>query len=459
MDILIVNTNHFQEELQALGHRVLCAAPPVLHYLNRFNLFCRPYRYDFAFDLGESVGTLLERLPRGFKADVVLYYDDSSPALYLSEIDECPVPIVFYSIDAHIHPTWHPVYGGAFDKVLVAMKDYVPEFERFNRDVQWFPLWAPVTIEPAETKDIDVCFRGNMDPSTRSRRAAFFERLSKLVEIDAAAGDYRVAYPRAKILVNEVLDADVNCKVFESMMCGGMLLNPATGNGLLDLFQDGVHLVTYEDNNAEDAAEKIRYYLEHDDERERIAAAGREEILRHHSAAVRTLELEGILKTVRRTNREYCHYSGAFHHLVLSQIKKFGLETEIERRGNRFIEYVSQWRREDLSRDDYFPFMILECKKLLESTGREEIAGGLLAKLIETYPDSRPLRFMQLDNLLKRGLDEDAVALVREVTNDPEHLLGTVPDFMDRLEDASMMTSRNFSKCMGRGRRNDTDPR
>jgi spore maturation protein CgeB len=51
--------------------------------------------------------------------------------------------------------------------------------------------------------------------------------------------------------------------------------------------------VTY--SSAEEAAEKIRYYLEHEDERASIAAAGHARTLAEHTYAHRMRELEQIL--------------------------------------------------------------------------------------------------------------------------------------------------------------------
>ena len=69
-------------------------------------------------------------------------------------------------------------------------------------------------------------------------------------------------------------------RVFEAMACGAFVLTDRQKD-VLSLFKDGEHLVTFSDDV--DLDRKIAYYLEHADERERIAAAGRQEVFKNHT--------------------------------------------------------------------------------------------------------------------------------------------------------------------------------
>ena len=69
-------------------------------------------------------------------------------------------------------------------------------------------------------------------------------------------------------------------RVFEAMACGAFVLTDQQKD-VLSLFQDGRHLAAFSDGP--DLERKIAYYLEHADERERIAAAGRQEVLQRHT--------------------------------------------------------------------------------------------------------------------------------------------------------------------------------
>lgn len=64
--------------------------------------------------------------------------------------------------------------------------------------------------------------------------------------------------------------------------------------GVREWFEVGEHLVTY--SNLEDLRGKVQYYLAHDDERERIAAAGRAHVLENHRYDQRLARVEGLLR-------------------------------------------------------------------------------------------------------------------------------------------------------------------
>ena len=68
--------------------------------------------------------------------------------------------------------------------------------------------------------------------------------------------------------------------MFEATGVGTCLITD-TGCNMPDLFEPDKEVVTYA--NIEEAVEKSQYLLEHDQEREEIAAAGQERTLRDHT--------------------------------------------------------------------------------------------------------------------------------------------------------------------------------
>ena len=93
--------------------------------------------------------------------------------------------------------------------------------------------------------------------------------------------EYIEAINRSKICVNEnSKSAFVNPRNMEVMCCGVMML--ADWNEEYDLlgFKGGEHLVFYD--TLDDFRDKLLYYLEHDEEREKIAVAGMEFARREH---------------------------------------------------------------------------------------------------------------------------------------------------------------------------------
>ncbi len=69
-------------------------------------------------------------------------------------------------------------------------------------------------------------------------------------------------------------------RIFNSMASGVMLLSHYFP-GLDEVFENHKHLVWF--NSHEEGAEHLRYYLDHDSEREKVAQAGRKEVLAKHT--------------------------------------------------------------------------------------------------------------------------------------------------------------------------------
>jgi spore maturation protein CgeB len=73
---------------------------------------------------------------------------------------------------------------------------------------------------------------------------------------------------------------DINMRCFETMATGTMLLTDRISH-IEELFEDKKHLVLYD--GLDDMIEKAKYYLDHDEEREKIAQAGYEEVMAKHT--------------------------------------------------------------------------------------------------------------------------------------------------------------------------------
>lgn len=75
-------------------------------------------------------------------------------------------------------------------------------------------------------------------------------------------------------------------RIPETLGRQGFLLHPYN-DGLEDLYQDGVHLRYWPLGDWAELDRLITYYLHHEDERRRIAAAGHAHVLEHHTYAQR----------------------------------------------------------------------------------------------------------------------------------------------------------------------------
>ncbi len=83
-----------------------------------------------------------------------------------------------------------------------------------------------------------------------------------------------------------------NMRLFEATGVGSLLLTDAKAN-LSDLFEIDREVIAYE--GFADLVDKARYFLDHEDQRATVAAAGQTRTLRDHTYAVRMAELTEIL--------------------------------------------------------------------------------------------------------------------------------------------------------------------
>jgi len=81
----------------------------------------------------------------------------------------------------------------------------------------------------------------------------------------------------------------VKARVFEVLACGGFLLTGKSDEPVEQIYQPGKEIVVFDSQN--DLIDKVRYYLQHDKERQEIAAAGFERTIKEHTYAKRFKEI------------------------------------------------------------------------------------------------------------------------------------------------------------------------
>lgn len=432
LSILLLNHVWLARELRERGHRVVTAA------WNNPGFDVNYDRSLIEFD------DLLRRMPAGFVPDRVVYLDNSR-TFNLLDFSQNSIPSLFYSVDAHHHYSWHPFISAMFDKTVVAQADYLPYFVKYDQDASFFPLWATEFVEPGSgPRDIPVCFRGNLDPTNHPLRAEFFRKLAELTAVDAMGGYYIEPFKRAKIVVNHAVKDDLNFRVFEAMMCGAMLLTPETGNCQNLLFKDGEDLVSYRPNDAEDAAEKIRYYLEHDSERERIAANGRSKVVAAHSPARRAEELERILLELKPRSKPQRHLGAAVTYIS---------SAESCWHSNREIAAIfvaasaasiirSAAAGEGM--DQGFEANVMLIKVYLDELSQHSFAEKLIEKLLQHYPENIVLSLLRMETLLRGGKSEEALVIADKVSHIPGELIAAVIGLLDQTRQNIM--SQNAEK-------------
>ncbi|MCP4648178.1 MAG: glycosyltransferase, partial [bacterium] len=154
----------------------------------------------------------------------------------------------------------------------------------------------------------------------------------------------------------------VSNRLFESLAAGGALMLHQEVPGMEELigFKDGEHYVKWTD--FDDLKEKIAYYLNHEDERQKIADAGTRECRENHSFDKRVEELFEILKTKPLKSYEIsvhmiCKDEMQYVERVLKTCERFAAEIVIvdtgstdgtlellrEREGGKLKVYEFEW--------------------------------------------------------------------------------------------------------------------
>lgn len=215
---------------------------------------------------------------------------DSAGRHFPLDLERCPIPTACYLIDVHLGH-WRETAARFFDVVFVAQKDYVPIFRRAvgHKQVYWLPLAAAPDVHGDRGLDriYEVGFVGNI--ARAHRQTARQRRLALLAERFKTNDFYRYyppaqvgeVYSQSKIVFNTSIAGDLTMRIFEGTAAGALVLTDAVQNGFGDLFQPGCEVVVYQDD--EDLVAKIQYYLEHPQEREAIAGAGKARTLAEHT--------------------------------------------------------------------------------------------------------------------------------------------------------------------------------
>jgi hypothetical protein len=165
----------------------------------------------------------------------------------------------------------------------------------------------------------DLAFAGGLDPSVHGERVELLERVARELPLEvwgygaqllppdsairrAHRGEawgiemYRVLAESRLVLNSHIGYAEGfanNMRLFEATGVGALLVTESAPN-LANFFELDREVVSYD--GPANLVEKLRYYIEHDDERRAIAAAGQARTLRDHTYAKLMVRLADILE-------------------------------------------------------------------------------------------------------------------------------------------------------------------
>lgn len=190
-----------------------------------------------------------------------------------------------------------------YDVLLTPQRDYVGIYKKlgWKRVYWWTHFYDHYAHKPYA--DVKVEYDVSTVMNVGGRRAATLQMLESQKEFTFANGvgregaEYSKFLQSGKLIFNQSNHDELTRRVFEALASGRMLLTDRIpeSTGIYDLFTPGVHLDIYDGST--DLLEKIRFYLAHDEDRERIARAGQVEVSKH-SAAGRAQQIVSIFESM-----------------------------------------------------------------------------------------------------------------------------------------------------------------
>jgi len=227
--------------------------------------------------------------------DVIFLLENYETGGWVPDLSKEKKLKLFWSIDSHCVPTTHFSTANKhdIDIVLYAVYNHGKLFG--NRKTIYFPNAYPDDlIYPINTveKIHDVGFCGSI-----LNRESYFSLLSNNFNFKKdifVIGDKMVETINSyKIHFNKNLSDDINFRTFETLGCKTFLITNPTP-GIDKLFEIDKHLVVYNNNN--ELIEKVRYYLNNENERKLIEEQGYEFVKSNHSYFERTKQLLKIIE-------------------------------------------------------------------------------------------------------------------------------------------------------------------
>lgn len=216
-------------------------------------------------------------------------------------------PSAYYCIDTHIESDWRIALArdGRFDAVSVVHSDGL-KLDWGRDDVYWNPVACDPNIHyvGAREKRFDGCaimnfHNGLAGPRVQALDGFFRGCAGPIFFGNRIFQEVTEKYAESRLVFNRSIAGDANMRVFEAM-CSGSCLVTDTVPDLEKLgLVEGVHFAGYKGPG--DLEELVKHLLRDDETRERIAAAGRAEVLARHTYAHR---METLLKRLNLHEKE-----------------------------------------------------------------------------------------------------------------------------------------------------------
>ncbi|MBW8001522.1 MAG: polysaccharide deacetylase family protein [Planctomycetes bacterium] len=254
-----------------------------------------------------------------YKPDVIINLAMESITSEVLKPLKKEVPLIIGQHAATITPSMSDL--SVYDLIVSSLPNYVEHFKSLGKKSAYFKLGFESTVLdrvriPCE-KSIDISFVGSfsgvhaIDKDVFNYLAGHGFNMSLYGYNDSALSaearrffhgpvygrDMYQVYANSKIVINRHAlsyagEYANNMRLYESTGMGAMLITDARRN-LGEIFEVGNEVAAYQ--SPEQCAKLVKHYLEHEDQRQRIAKKGQQRTLSEHSYSHRMEELVEIV--------------------------------------------------------------------------------------------------------------------------------------------------------------------
>lgn len=208
-----------------------------------------------------------------------------------------------------------------YDLIISSLPNFVSKFKQMgikSEYLKWCAESELIKKIKSKKRTYDVTYVGGFSPHHKSgtevlEKAArkiniefwgygeefipVFSPIRKTYHGQAWGRDMYEIFAKSKITINRHIGISGkyanNMRMFDATLMGALLITDHKSN-ISEFFNVGKEIITY--NNSNELVERVKYYLSHPLEREKIAKAGQLRTLKDHSYKIRMAELSKILR-------------------------------------------------------------------------------------------------------------------------------------------------------------------
>jgi hypothetical protein len=202
------------------------------------------------------------------ETDLVLFIEGGSFQLFPLNIDKVQNKTAWYGIDTHTNYKKHVAISKLFDLTFLAQKEYVNSISQVtNKIISWLPLAFDESIlaykiDNIIEKEYDIAYVGSLNRNVHPTRVSLIEKIRRsnfkhFIGTANSSEMYKI-YQNSACVFNYSVNNDLNMRVFESIGNGSFLFtNKITGNGLEELFENGVDYKCFSEDTFDKDLEEL----------------------------------------------------------------------------------------------------------------------------------------------------------------------------------------------------------